>query len=72
MFVRNNLVAGSVYAGFIMSGMECGDTSGRYSGNVAHSMKSSKGGHGLFFKNPPSMINKCVEYTDFKAYKCYY
>ena len=36
--VRNNLVAGAVYGGFVMPGHDCGDRSGRYSGNVAHSI----------------------------------
>jgi hypothetical protein len=71
MFVRNNLVAGSVYGGFVMPGHDCDDTSGRYSGNVAHSMKGIKSGHGLFFQNTPSQT-ECVQYSDFKAYKCYY
>lgn len=48
-YVRNNTVAGSVYGGFVMPGVECGDTSGRYSGNVAHSLKGIISGHGLIF-----------------------
>jgi hypothetical protein len=48
-FVRNNLVSGSVYGGFVMPGVECGDTTGRYSGNVAHSVKGIISGHGLIF-----------------------
>ena len=71
MFVRNNLVAGSVYAGFIMHGHDCGDTSGRYSGNVAHSIHGIKSGTGIFVKNSISQT-ECTEYTNFKAYKCYY
>lgn len=52
--VRNNLVSGSVYAGFVMPGHDCGDTSGRYSGNVAHSVHGFKSGLGLFFLNSVS------------------
>lgn len=71
MFVRNNLVAGSVYGGFVMPGHDCGDTSGRYSGNVAHSIHGMKSGNGLFIKNAPSQT-ECTEFSNFKAYKCYY
>lgn len=53
-YVRNNIVAGSVYGGFVMHGHDCGDTSGRYGGNVAHSIHGFKSGAGLFFKNAPS------------------
>jgi polygalacturonase len=71
MFVRNNLVAGSVYGGFVMHGHDCGDTSGRYSGNVAHSIHGIKSGAGLYVKNSLSQT-ECTEYSNFKAYKCYY
>ena len=71
MFVRNNLVAGSVYSGFVMAGHDCGDTSGRYSGNVAHSIRGIISGTGLFFKNSMTQT-ECTEFSDFKAYKCYY
>jgi hypothetical protein len=54
-----------------MPGHDCGDTSGRFGGNVAHSIHGVKSGQGLFFKNSPSQT-ECVEYSDFKAYKCYY
>jgi hypothetical protein len=52
--VRNNIVAGSVYGGFVMPGHDCGNYDGRYSGNVAHSIHGIKSGHGLYFKNHPS------------------
>lgn len=71
MYVRNNLVAGSVYGGFVMPGHDCGDTSGRYSGNVAHSIHGFKSGNGLNMKNAPSQT-ECTEFTNFMAYKCYY
>lgn len=71
MFVRNNLVAGSVYGGFIMHGHDCGDRSGRYSGNVAHSIHGFKSGAGLDVRSSKSQT-ECTEYSDFKAYKCYY
>jgi hypothetical protein len=71
MYVRNNLVAGSVYGGFVMPGHACGAENTRYYGNVAHSMKGIKSGHGLFFQNTPSQTD-CVEFNGFKAYKCYY
>jgi threonine/homoserine efflux transporter RhtA len=48
--VTNNIAAGVVYAGFITTGNDCGDTSGRQSGNVAHSVKGLLAGHGLFFR----------------------
>lgn len=51
MFVRNNIVAGSAYAGFVMPGHDCDDTSGRYSGNVAHSINGILSGHGVFFQD---------------------
>ena len=70
MKVRNNIVSGSVYAGFVMQGHDCGDTSGRYSGNVAHSVRGFKSGLGLFFKNSIAQSD-CTEFSDFKAYKCY-
>jgi len=71
MYVRNNTVAGSVYAGFTMPGHACGEGNQRYSGNVAHSMTGFKSGHGLFFQNTPSQTD-CVEWDGFMAYKCYY
>jgi len=60
-----------VYAGFVMAGHECGDESGRFGGNVAHSIRGISSGNGLFFKNSVSQTG-CVEFSDFKAYKCYY
>ena len=50
IIVRNNIAAGVVYAGFITTGNECGDTSDVQSGNVAHSVKGLLAGHGVFFK----------------------
>jgi len=49
ILVRNNIVAGAVYAGFVMPGHDCLDTSGKYAGNVAHSVQGTKSGQGLFF-----------------------
>lgn len=69
--VKNNLAAGSVYSGFVMIGNECGDTSGRFSGNVAHSIKGPSSGQGLYVKEHSSN-SECLEFSDFKAYKCYY
>jgi hypothetical protein len=46
--VRNNLAAGSVYGGFVTIGHDCGDYSSRFEGNVAHSIKGFKSGHGLY------------------------
>jgi len=54
IYARNNTVAGSVYAGFTMPGHACDEPNSRYSGNIAHSMKGHKSGHGLFFQNSPS------------------
>lgn len=71
MFVRNNIIAGAVYGGLVMPGHDCGDTSGRYGGNVAHSIHGIKSGNGLNMKNAPSQT-ECTEFSDFKAYKCYY
>jgi len=52
--VRRNLAAGVVYAGFVMTGHDCGDTSGKYDGNVAHSVIGIKSGHGAFIKEHPT------------------
>jgi hypothetical protein len=51
--VRHNLVAGAPYCGFCIPGHNCGDYSSRYEGNVAHSIRGVKSGHGLFMKNAP-------------------
>jgi len=59
MFVRNNIVAGAAYAGFVMPGHDCDDTSGRYSGNVAHSINGISSGHGVFFQEAKDGSN-CV------------
>jgi hypothetical protein len=48
--VRNNLAAGSTYAGFVTPGHDCGDYDS-FGGNVAHSIKGMLSGHGLYFKN---------------------
>lgn len=52
LVVRNNIAAGVVYAGFVTIGHDCGDY-GRFSGNVAHSVKGLLAGHGLYFKQAP-------------------
>jgi len=69
--MRNNIAAGVVYGGFVTIGHNCGDYSSRFEGNVAHSVKGIKSGHGLYMKNHPSQSD-CVEFSNFKAYKCYY
>ena len=38
IYVRNNIVGGSTYGGFITYGHPCGDYSSRFEGNVAHSI----------------------------------
>lgn len=50
--VRNNIAAGVVYAGFVTIGHACGEYD-RMDGNVAHSVKGLKAGHGLYFKQGP-------------------
>jgi len=50
---RHNIVGGVVYGGFVTIGHTCGDYSSRFEGNVAHSVKGIKSGHGLFLKNAP-------------------
>lgn len=47
--VRNNIAAGTPYAGFVTVGHECGkyDMMG---GNVAHSIKGLLAGHGAYIK----------------------
>lgn len=65
------MAAGGVYGGFVIPGHDCGDYSSKYEGNVAHSIKGIKSGHGLYMKNHPSQP-ECTEFSNFKAYKCYY
>lgn len=67
--VKNNLAAGSVYSGFLLPGHDCADTSGRYSGNVAHSINGALSGTGVYFNEAPGQ--KCTQFSNFKAYKCY-
>ena len=69
--VRNNIVGGAVYGGFVTIGHACGDYSSQFEGNVAHSIRGFKSGNGLYFKNHPNHA-ECVEYSNFFAYKCYY
>jgi len=40
-------------------------------GNVAHSVKGLKAGHGLYFKQAAGQT-ACTEYSHFAGYKCYY
>jgi len=68
---RHNLVAGAPYGGFVMPGHNCGDYSSRFEGNVAHSIRGQKSGHGLVMQNGPDQPD-CTEMSDFKAYKCYW
>jgi hypothetical protein len=68
--VRNNIVAGAPYGGLVIPGHDCGDYSGKYGGNVAHSIRGVKSGHGLVMKQAPGQ--QCTEFSDFKGYKCYY
>lgn len=51
--VRNNIAAGTPYAGFVTVGHDCGkyDMMG---GNIAHSIKGLLAGHGVYFKQSPS------------------
>lgn len=46
--VTNNLVAGSSYAGFLWESPDCGADSSHMAGNIAHSIKGTKAGHGLY------------------------
>jgi len=68
--VRNNIAAGAIYGGFVTYGHKCGEY-GTMSGNVAHSIKGLKAGHGLVMKQHPNE-KVCAEYSDFAGYKCYY
>lgn len=68
--VRNNIAAGVVYAGFVTIGHACGEYN-TMDGNVAHSVKGLKAGHGLYFKQGPDQTT-CTEYSHFSGYKCYY
>jgi hypothetical protein len=56
--VKNNLAAGSIYSGFLLPGHDCADTSGRYSGNVAHSINGALSGTGVYFNEAPGQ--KCT------------
>jgi hypothetical protein len=47
--VTNNIAGGATYVGFATPGHDCGDYT-KFFGNVAHSIKGLRAGHGLIFK----------------------
>ena len=48
IFINNNIVAGTPYAGYVNMAQNCGDTSqDKFFNNVAHSIKGVKGGNGV-------------------------
>lgn len=73
--VTNNIVGGSVYAGYVGPGHDCGDyNSNVFKNNVAHSIKGIVSGHGAFMRGDPARSghSSCFELSYFTAYKCYY
>jgi hypothetical protein len=75
MQVTNNIVGGSVYAGYVGPGHACGDDKSlTFRNNHAHSIKGIKSGHGAFMHQDLSLASssECFEVADFVGYKSYY
>lgn len=71
--VVKNIVAGSVYAGFVAYGHPCGTNNPQvFRDNVAHSINGGKNGVGALIYPDPSNKNSrtCYEASHFAAYKC--
>ena len=71
--VSNNLVAGSIYAGFLTMGQDCGDDNAlTFKDNVAHSVSGGLNGIGaMIFPDPAKESHaECHQASHFKAYKC--
>ncbi len=76
--VTNNIVAGALFAGFIVPGYDCGaaTSSTNFMNNVAHSINdpSESGGYGALIY--PDLANsatqsECYQGSHFIAYKCW-
>jgi hypothetical protein len=71
IYIRNNIVGGAQYAGFIMPGHQCGVYNKQYYNNTAHSISEGMAGMGLWIFPDPStnQISTCYEGSYFNAYK---
>ncbi len=50
IFINNNIVAGTAFAGYVNMAQNCGDTSqDKFFNNIAHSIKGAYGGNGIQF-----------------------
>jgi hypothetical protein len=69
--ITNNIAAGSVFAGFVAPGHECGTegTQTNFKGNVAHSIQGT-GAHIYPDSSVPSHGSTCYAGSHFSAYKC--
>lgn len=70
--ITNNLVAGSVFAGFLTMAQDCGDDSAMtFKDNVAHSIDGGANGVGAMIYADPSKEEhaECHQASHFKAYK---
>lgn len=73
MQVTNNVVAGSIYAGFVTMGHDCDDKAQKvFKDNLAHSIDGGIDGVGALIYNDPSSEKQktCMEVGNFKGYKC--
>jgi len=73
MTVTNNIVAGSVFAGFMTSAANCGDNAQvKFRNNVAHSISGGSNGVGAVIWADPSVPEQkeCFEVSHFASYKC--
>ena len=72
MQITNNIVAGSVFAGFLTMAQDCGDDSAlTFKGNVAHSIDGGHNGVGALIYADPSKEEhaECHQASHFGAYK---
>lgn len=71
--VTNNIVAGSVYAGFLTVAQDCDDDNAlTFKDNVAHSISGGLNGIGAYvFADPAKESHlECHQASNFMAYKC--
>ena len=72
LYVRNNIAAGGIYAGFVAPGEKCDDYENhKFNGNVAHSIGGPDMGYGIIIYNDESdpSFAECIETSNNAAYK---